>query len=90
MQIETLKKANSLQKRIEETEVILRVLNDVEPNDLQKTDTEAECLQTNLFLGLHRNMLTDINISLSTEQAEVLKQAFENHKNNLNTDFCLL
>ena len=97
MTIETLKKAENIQEKIKRIDSILKRLDSAIIYGLQKKDVVAEeDLTTNLTLWVddEKNLREDGSpfpaLHLTNEHIEIMKQAFENHKSKLNTEFTML
>ena len=97
MTIETLKKAENIQEKIKRIDNILKRLDSVPVRSLQKKDVVAdEDLTTKLTLWFddEKHLREDgtpfPELHLTYEHIEIMKQAFENHKSELNSEFCML
>ncbi len=97
MTIETLEKAKNIQEKIKRIDSILKRLNSVSVYGVQKRDVVAnEDLTTSLTLWfddehhLRENNKPFPELHFTNEHIEIMKQAFENHKRKLNSEFCML
>ncbi len=97
MTLETLKKAENIQEKIRRIDSILKRLNSATVCGLQKKDVVAEeDLTTNLTLWiddekhLRENRTPFPELHLTNEHIEIMKQAFERHKDKLNSEFIML
>ena len=97
MTIETLKKAENIQEKIKRIDSILKKIDSAIIYGLQRKDVVAEeDLTTNLTLWVDdgKNLREDGSpfpaLHLTNEHIEVMKQAFEERKKELNTEFLML
>ncbi len=97
MTIETLEKAENIQEKIKSIDSILKRLDSVPVHGLQKKGVVAEeDLTTNLTLWFddEKHLREDgtpfPELHLTNEHIEIMKQAFEKRKDELNTEFLML
>ena len=90
MTIEKLQKAQRLQKRIQRTEEILQMLEEVGNNEVQEKDIAEDDFITKESLHNDEHTLNKCYYYLTRAEIEVIKVAFENYKYHLNTEFSFL
>ena len=83
-------KAQRLQKRIQRTEEILQILEKVKNNEVQKKDIAEDDFVTKESLYGEEHTMVAYYYYLTRAEIEVIKKAFENYKNELNTEFSFL
>ena len=90
MTIEKLKKAQMLQERIQRAEEILQMLEEVGNNEVQKKDIAEDDFITKESLHNDEQTMAKCYYYLTRAEIKVIKEAFENYKHQLNTEFSFL